>query len=116
MSKIIVFPKTPVARPIPCPPTTAVSLPSPAPSASTGGMGKKKPYHRRVACGAWMAAVLVWPLLKWLLAVDVAVKFIEAVMFWHEPGRHAGLVLLAHFGVLTAMTYYVSTRPHDFEA
>jgi hypothetical protein len=63
-----------------------------------------------------MAVVLVWPVLRWLVAIDVAIKFFEALAFWHVPGRHDGLVLLAHFGVLTALTLYVSTRPHDFEA
>lgn len=116
MSKIIVFPKIPRARVIPCPTPAIVNLPSPARPAPAPGVKAKKPFQRRVVCGVWMATVLVWPILKWVLSIDVAIKCFEALMFWHVPGRHDGLVLLAHFGVLTALTLYVSTRPHDFEA
>ena len=55
---------------------------------------------------------LVWPLLKWVVAIDVTWQFARMLYFWQTPGVHAGWTFLAHFAVLVALTYLVGVdRP-----
>ncbi|EIJ6557039.1 KleE stable inheritance protein [Vibrio fluvialis] len=56
----------------------------------------------------WVAVVLVWPLLKWIISIEVFFQGIRAVYYWNDPTIHAGWTFLAHFTVLTALTYFVS--------
>ncbi|RZA30290.1 MAG: hypothetical protein EOP02_02010 [Proteobacteria bacterium] len=55
---------------------------------------------------------LVWPLLRWLLVLDVTWQFARMVYFWQTPGNHAGWTFLAHFAVLAGLTCFVGVyRP-----
>jgi len=62
----------------------------------------------------WVVVVLVWPLLKWIVALDVLFQFIRMVYHWDNPDMNAGWVFLMHFAVLTVLTYFVTVfKPKD---
>lgn len=66
--------------------------------------------------GVWLIIVLVWPLLRWLVSLDVLFQLIRMVYHWNTPGVYAGWTFLLHFAVLTALTYFVSVyMPPDIE-
>ncbi|WP_417519342.1 KleE stable inheritance protein [Marinobacter sp.] len=56
----------------------------------------------------WIVVVLVWPLLKWVISIDVFFQGIRTVYYWNDPAVHAGWTFLTHFAVLTLLTYFVS--------
>ena len=62
----------------------------------------------------WVATVMLWPWLKWIVVLDVLFQLGRMVYHWNTPGSFARWTFLLHFGVLTAMTYFVSTfKPKD---
>lgn len=52
--------------------------------------------------------MLLWPLLRWVLAIDVAWQFFRMLYHWNTPGVHAGWTFLAHFLAFVVITYLVS--------
>ena len=74
----------------------------PAPAAPRRGL------FAPVVKAVWVVVVLVWPLLKWIVSIDVFFQFIRMVYHWNTPGVLAGWTFLAHFAVLVALTYFVS--------
>ena len=94
MSKIIKF--STMAEP---PPKAQAA---PAPKAQSGGA------LAGIVKAVWVVTVLVWPILRWIVALDVVFQFVRMLWYWHTPGTHAGWLFLLHFGVLTALTYFVS--------
>jgi hypothetical protein len=56
----------------------------------------------------WVVTVLLWPLLKWVVALDCVFQLLRTVYYWDTPGVHAGWTFFLHFAVLTALTYFVS--------
>ena len=56
----------------------------------------------------WVATVLVWPILKWVLSIATFFQFVRMLYHWNTPGVYAGWSFLAYFAVLTAITYFVS--------
>lgn len=58
--------------------------------------------------GVWVATVLVWPILKWVVSLDVVFQMMRMAYHWHTPGIHAGWTFAMHFALLTALTYFVS--------
>ena len=58
--------------------------------------------------GIWVVTVLIWPILKWVVSIDCVFKLIRAIYYWDTPGVHAGWTFMLHFGVLSALTYFVS--------
>lgn len=58
----------------------------------------------------WVATVLVWPVLKWIVSIEVFFQFVRMIYHWDTPGVYAGWTFLMHFSVLTALTYFVSWR------
>lgn len=66
--------------------------------------------------GLWTVIVLAWPVLRWVLSVDVFLRLLVMLYHWDTPGTYAGWTFLLHATVLVAMTYYVSIyRPHGLE-
>ena len=60
----------------------------------------------------WMLTVLAWPVLKWVISINVFFHFLKMIYFWDAHGVYAGWVFLFHFLVLTGLTYFVSNfRP-----
>lgn len=58
----------------------------------------------------WFVVSLIWPLLRWILALDVVFQLVRMFWYWETPGVNAGWTFLLHFFVLVAMTYFVSAR------
>jgi hypothetical protein len=56
----------------------------------------------------WVVTVLVWPVLKWVVSIEVFFQFVRMIYHWDTPGVYAGWTFLVHFAVLTALTYFVS--------
>jgi amino acid transporter len=56
----------------------------------------------------WVLTVLIWPVAKWILSLDVLFQFVRMLYHWNTPGDYAGWTFLLHFAVLTAITYFVS--------
>lgn len=63
---------------------------------------------KNVFVWVWMITVLFWPLLKWVISIEVFYQFVKMLYHWDTPGANAGWVFLAHFSVLVVLTYYVS--------
>jgi hypothetical protein len=63
----------------------------------------------------WVCTVILWPLLRWVIALDCVVQLIKTMYYWHTPGSYAGIVFLLHFLIFSALTYFVSAyRPKGF--
>ena len=101
MSNIIKFPKE-IEQPAataPVEPTAAPTAPAKAPGAGLlAGLVKF----------VWVATVLVWPVLKWVLSIITFFQFVRMLYHWNTPGVYAGWSFLAYFAALTAITYFVS--------
>jgi hypothetical protein len=69
---------------------------------------KKKSVIDRSLHFVWVVVVLIWPILKWLLSLDVFFQMLRMVYHWNTPGIYAGWTFLLHFSTLTALTYFVS--------
>ena len=95
MSKIIQFPKVAAAR--------AGAMEMPKSNKSHEGLG----FFGGVRLGVWMLAVLMWPLLRWIAALDVVWQFCRMAYHWDTPAVYAGWQFLAHFAALAALHYYV---------
>lgn len=101
MARIIPFPK---AAP---PPVRAAEIPK-AITKQREGLG----LLGGLALGIWMVTVLLWQILRWIIAIDVFWQFCRMVYYWDTPGVYAGWQFLAHFAVLSALHYYVGVyRP-----
>jgi len=61
-----------------------------------------------VVQGVWVFVVLVWPLLKWIVAIDCVFHLARMIYHWNTPGVYAGWTFMLHFTALTAITYFVS--------
>ena len=58
------------------------------------------------------AVALMWPVLRWVLAIDVTWQFVRMLYFWNTAGTFAGFAFLLHFGAFSALTYFVAVyRP-----
>jgi hypothetical protein len=66
----------------------------------------------RIIRGVWVCTVILWPVLRWVIAFDCVAQLIKAMYHWNTPGSHAGLVFILHFLAFSALTYFVSAyRP-----
>lgn len=66
---------------------------------------------RGVVNTLWTVLVLVWPILRWIIGIDVFIQGLRMWWHWHTPGTHAGITFLIHFAVLCALTYFVANPP-----
>lgn len=69
---------------------------------------KGKSFFDGVLRFIWITTVLVWPVLKWIVSIEVFFQFIRMLYHWNTPSVYAGWTFLLHFSGLTALTYYVS--------
>ena len=56
----------------------------------------------------WVATVLVWPVMKWVLSFDVLFQFSRMLYQWSTPGVYATWTFFLHFSVLVLLTCFVS--------
>lgn len=102
---VINFPK----RPAP-----SADAPPDAAARSTGG-NKVKEALAGVLRGIWMLFILLWPLLKLVLTIDVLWQFGRMCWYWDTPGMHAGWTFSLHFFLLSAGYFFVASyQPKDF--
>ena len=105
MSNIIRFPRRPKLQQ-PEPPET--SPPRPAPPVPPQRAQAAKPgVIGWVVRVVWVLTAMVWPILKWIVSIEVFFKFVRMLWHWNTPGVHAGWTFLLHFAVLTALTWFV---------
>ena len=61
-------------------------------------------------------SVLLWPVLQWIVSLDVLYQLLRTLYYWRTPGVYAGWTLAMHFTALTALTYFVSVyRPKGYQ-
>lgn len=99
MSKIIKFPK---GEPVDSIPSAVI----PVKSKPIGAKGKG--LFAALVRWVWVVLVLIWPVLKWIVSIEVFFQAIQMFYYWNTPGVYAGWTFLLHFAVLTALTYFVS--------
>ncbi len=58
--------------------------------------------------GIWVVTVLLWPFLKWIVALDCVYQLVRMMYYWNTPGVFGGFTFMLHFGVFVALTYFVS--------
>jgi len=109
MSNVIKFPKK-VEQP---------AAPEPVQPAPASVPGVQKVEGQGLLAGlvkfVWMATVLVWPILRWVVSLEVLFQLLRMFYHWRTPGVHAGWTFLLHFAVLAALTYFVSVyKPKGF--
>ena len=56
----------------------------------------------------WVATVLMWPVMKWVLSFDVLFQFFRMLYHWSTPGVYATWTFFLHFFVLVLLTCFVS--------
>ncbi len=56
----------------------------------------------------WVATVLVWPVIKWVLSFDVLFQLFRMLHHWSTPGLYATWTFFLHFSVLVLLTCFVS--------
>ena len=102
MSNIVKFPRLtkPPPEPVERPPTAS---PPPVPSKA-----EERGFVAVLVRFAGVATVLVWPILKWVAAIEVFFQFVRMLYYWNTLGAHAGWTFVLHFTALTALTYFVS--------
>jgi ABC-type Na+ efflux pump permease subunit len=77
-------------------------------------------FEARALCGLiiralWVCTIILWPLFRWVIALDCVVQLIKMMYHWSTPGTYAGIVFMMHFLVFSALTYFVSAyRPKGF--
>ncbi len=96
-SNIIVFPKRGGRLAPPSPVCVSVS------SANT-----VKTVFEGLVWFVWIATVLVWPVLKMVLSIEVFFQFIRMIYYWDTRGVHANWTFLLHFTALVAITWFVT--------
>jgi hypothetical protein len=102
MSNIIQFPRREVMPPVQEAPQT---------NNSAQGIGVVSV----IVAGVWVVIVLLWPLLQWIVSLDVLYQLLRTLYYWRTPGVYAGWTLVMHFTALTALTYFVSVyRPQGY--
>lgn len=97
MSNVVKFPKP--ARPAPVVPPAA------APAARAVDAKKKS---RNPIAILQIVVALLWPILKWVVALDVTWQFARMLYHWNTPGVFAGWTFLVHFAVFVGLIYFVS--------
>lgn len=62
----------------------------------------------------WVVLVCLWPLVRWLAAIDLSFQLIRTAYYWNNPSVFAGWTFLLHFASFTALTCVVVHRPAGF--
>jgi hypothetical protein len=56
----------------------------------------------------WVSAVLLFPLVEWIIALDCVYQFLRMLYYWHTKGIHAGVTFSFHFIGYAALFYFVA--------
>ncbi|TWI62533.1 hypothetical protein IP91_04053 [Pseudoduganella lurida] len=58
-----------------------------------------------------MVVVMTWPLLRWVVTVDLMFQLVRAMVLWDTPGVHAGFTCFVHFAVVILLAVIVFAAP-----
>lgn len=58
--------------------------------------------------GIWVLLVLIWPILKWVIAIDCVIQLGRALFGWDSNGIAAVFPFITHFTSFVALTYFVT--------
>lgn len=56
----------------------------------------------------WVLTVMIWPLLRWVLALDVTLQLFRVFILSMHKGWYVDWILIEHFMFFVALTYFVS--------
>lgn len=105
MGKVLHFPRRHTERAVPV--AAAVETPVLQRDLSLRG----EPLGRRLwnagVCAVWVLIALIWPVLKWIVAMEVFFQFMRMLWHWNTPDSNAGWQFGLHFVAFTAITYFV---------
>ncbi|MDN7880079.1 KleE stable inheritance protein [Burkholderia aenigmatica] len=71
---------------------------------------KVRSFASKVLYGFLVVVGAFWPLLRWVLAIDVFFKFVLMLWYWDTPGAHAGWVFAAHMAVFSGLTLLLASH------
>lgn len=107
MARIIQFP---AARRAPRPVEVVELAPDPRDIGPWRILGRK--WLFQLVYGVFLVLVIVtWPLLRWVVMIDLALQLMRMVLLWNEPGAYAGLTCLLHYVVVGATAYLALVVP-----
>lgn len=81
--------------------------PKATPSPGVAKMGFLRVLVSHSLNAVWILTLLLWPVLRWIIAIDVAFQAARMAITWNDPGANAGLTFLVHFVFFAALTYFV---------
>ena len=55
----------------------------------------------------WMLTVMVWPVLRWLVVLDVTAQLFRMLMLFADKGIYVDWTFIAHFIGFTALLCFV---------
>lgn len=55
-----------------------------------------------------LLVIVCFPVLKWLLSVDVFFLGVRAIYYWNDPLSNAGWLFIYHFLVLVMLIFFVT--------
>jgi hypothetical protein len=55
----------------------------------------------------WTLTVMFWPILRWVLALDVTAHLFRVLIAFADKGAYFDWTLATHFLVFTALMYFV---------
>lgn len=55
----------------------------------------------------WAVTLVLWPLIRLVVIVDVMFQLARMAYHWNTPGMHAGWTVALHFGVAVLIQCYV---------
>ena len=105
-SNVYKFPR-PAASPVERHSVDQASTRTPAPAAVAAGPGRLRRFWSGTVWVLWFVVSSVWPVLRWVMALDVAFQGGRMAWYWDTPGVYAGWVFLAHFALFVGVTYFV---------
>ncbi len=59
-----------------------------------------------VKCIWFTIIYIIFPKVKWIIAMDVVFQGCRAIYYWNDPAMNAGWTFLMHFGVLTTLIFF----------
>lgn len=82
--------------------------PKATPSPGVANMGFLRALVSHSFNAVWILTLLLWPILRWIIAIDVAFQAARMAITWNDPGNGAGMTFLVHFAFFAVLTYFIT--------
>lgn len=79
-----------------------------SPKNASKNNGYVRKAFRVLVHGSWILTLLLWPVLRWIIAIDVAFYGFMTALEWDNPAAHYGSTFLSHFLFFAALTYFIT--------